>query len=123
MIYRMIIAIIFSIVMILFIVGGSSYIVVELIDHDHVVLSIVALLIACALVIFEIYFISMSIDDANESIPPTRTITIHDEAGNVMARYEGDISDVVYCDGYIQFDYDDKEYVYQNCLVEMVKEE
>ncbi len=40
---------------------------------------------------------------------------------NIVA-YEGDISDVVYCDGYIQFDYDGKEYVYQNCLVEMVKE-
>ncbi len=113
-----------SVILMIAIGGIGACIAVTLVRNNSTMLALVVMLGAVILVNIVAFSITYKFADSTVSTSSStfRTITIYDEAGNVMARYEGDISDVVYCDGYIQFDYDGKEYVYQNCLVEMVKE-
>ena len=48
-----------------------------------------------------------------------RTITVYTADGQEIAHYEGKI-DIACKGGYVNFDYNDKRYIYYNCFVESI---
>lgn len=108
------------------IIAAISVVVVlgvfRMIENDHDILAAVILCVGFALVIFVPVGLFATVEDIT-SKSTSRTITIYTADGDVMAQYDGDISDVSYDDCRIKFDYEDKEYFYQNCFVEMIEED